>query len=229
MFPSNRPTGLTTWAQICSKLGDTVAGCTCQKAAKDLFDPKLFSPRVGRGQSPFAFPQRRRFRKEISRYGFSFTRGGSRFSLVSEPGPEAVVGILGTGQFFGEDALNCHPMGFQPTSEGRMLISPSRKARCRRRFKSEPKFSRLCMSTCWSEQPHAEGLDRQLFNQAREAPRFSADGKFVQGRHSDQPIRGPCQPEDARERMRHHTLPCQAFLNKSRKLGFIYNGKYRSS
>src|ERR1700676_1175851 len=83
-----------------------------KKAAHDDFDPQAFLAEVGEG-------------KTVSRYHknqivfsqgdpadsvFYIQKGTVKVVVLSEQGKEAVVGILGAGQFFGEGGLNGHPL-----------------------------------------------------------------------------------------------------------------------
>src|SRR6266436_6668149 len=89
-----------------------------KKAAHEDFDPQAFLAEVGEG-------------KTVSRYHknqivfsqgdpadsvFYIQKGRVKVVVVSEQGKEAVVGILGAGQFFGEGCLNGHKLRISTTT-----------------------------------------------------------------------------------------------------------------
>src|SRR6476646_4104626 len=71
------------------------------------FDPKKFLATFGEGRKAVAFPKK----KTIFAQGdaadalFYIQDGKVRLTVVSKAGKEATLGILSTGQFFGEGSL----------------------------------------------------------------------------------------------------------------------------
>jgi len=82
------------------------------KKRKAPFDPQKFLAKVGDGKTllrceknQIVFSQ-----GEIADAVFYIQQGKVKLTVVSEQGKEAVVAILGPGQFFGEGCLNGHPL-----------------------------------------------------------------------------------------------------------------------
>ena len=84
------------------------------KPMKDLFDPGAFLAKVGTGKSiselnkgAIVFAQ-----GDVADAVFYIQKGRIKLVVVSADGKEAVVGILESGQFFGEGDL---PLSFSST------------------------------------------------------------------------------------------------------------------
>ena len=83
-----------------------------QDKAKLPFDPKLFLSKVNGGRAIS------NYRKDQIVYSqgapadsvFYLQSGKAKKTVVSEEGKEAVVAILGTGNFFGEGCLTAQPL-----------------------------------------------------------------------------------------------------------------------
>jgi CRP-like cAMP-binding protein len=83
-----------------------------RKRGKASFDPKTFLAKMGEGKAiseyqkdEIVFPQ-----GDGGDAVFYIQNGEIKLTVISEQGKEAVVGILGPGQFFGEGRLNGHPL-----------------------------------------------------------------------------------------------------------------------
>src|ERR1700694_2755367 len=76
-----------------------------RKAAK--FDPKLFLAKVGAGRTASEYPADARIfsQGEPASAVFYIQRGEVKLTVLSRQGKEAVIGILGPGDFFGEGCL----------------------------------------------------------------------------------------------------------------------------
>src|SRR4029077_9137018 len=78
---------------------------------------------------------------------FYIQQGKVKLTVVSEHGKEAVIAILGPGQFFGEGCLNGHPLRIGTTrAVDECLITRVEKATMIAPIHNEPEFSELFMS-----------------------------------------------------------------------------------
>jgi CRP/FNR family transcriptional regulator, cyclic AMP receptor protein len=200
------------------------------KAAKG-FDPKLFLARVGEGKSILKFNKN----DVIFSQGtgadtvFYIQKGRIKVLVVSEQGKEAVVGILESGQFFGEGCLNGHALRISTTiALEECVVTSITKAAMLSALKSEPKFSELFMAYLLSRNSRIEeDLIDQLFNSSEKRlarlllllANFGKDG-------TPQPITTQVSQETLAEMIGTTRSRVSFFMNKFRKLGFItYNGK----
>jgi CRP-like cAMP-binding protein len=76
--------------------------------AKGSFDPKGFLAEVGEGKAIVRFDSNQIVFAQgtVADKVFYIQKGKIKVLVVSEQGKEAVVGILGPGQFFGEGCLH---------------------------------------------------------------------------------------------------------------------------
>src|ERR1700730_5300960 len=114
------------------------------KAAKSLFDPKLFLAKVGEGKTILKFDRNQVVfaQGDAADTVFYIQKGRIKVLVVSEQGKEAVVGILEPGQFFGEGCLNGHPLRISTTTAmDECLITSITKEAMIAALRSEPKFS----------------------------------------------------------------------------------------
>src|SRR5258708_40076948 len=138
------------------------------KAAKTLFDPKLFLAKVGEGKAILNFDNNEVVfsQGDVADTVFYIQKGRIKVLVVSEQGKEAVVGILEPGQFFGEGGLNGHPMRISTnTAMEECLITSIAKDAMLAMLHSEPKVSELFMTYLLSRNSRIEeDLIDQLFN-----------------------------------------------------------------
>ena len=87
-------------------------GSVVSKRRKALFDPKAFLAKAGDGKtiSKYRKDQIVFSQGEVADAVFYIQQGKVKLTVVSEQGKEAVIAILGPGQFFGEGCLNGHPL-----------------------------------------------------------------------------------------------------------------------
>jgi CRP-like cAMP-binding protein len=197
--------------------------------AKDEFDPLVFLARVGTGKTISEY----RKNKLVYSQGdaadtvFYIQTGKVRFTVVSGQGKEAVVGILGPGQFFGEGCLKGHPfrIGTTRAMEECVITSITKEAMLAV-LHEEPKFSELFMAYLLSRNSRIEeDLIDQLFNSsekrlARLLLLLSNFGK------EGNPVSVDISQEILAEMIGTTRSRVSFFMNKFRKLGFItYNGK----
>jgi CRP/FNR family cyclic AMP-dependent transcriptional regulator len=201
------------------------------KAAKALFDPKLFLAKVGEGKTILKFDKSQVVfaQGEVADSVFYIQKGRIKLLVVSEQGKEAVVGILEPGQFFGEGCLNGHPLRISTTmAMEECVITSIAKGAMLEALKQEPKFSELFMAYLLSRNSRIEeDLIDQLFNSSEKRlarlllllANFGKDG-------APQPITAQVSQETLAEMIGTTRSRVSFFMNKFRKLGFIsYNGK----
>jgi len=201
------------------------------KAAKALFDPKLFLAKVGEGKTILKFDKNQVVfaQGEVADSVFYIQKGRIKLLVVSEQGKEAVVGILEPGQFFGEGCLNGHPLRISTTmAMEECVITSIAKGAMLEALKQEPKFSELFMAYLLSRNSRIEeDLIDQLFNSSEKRlarlllllANFGKDG-------APQPITAQVSQETLAEMIGTTRSRVSFFMNKFRKLGFIsYNGK----
>jgi CRP/FNR family cyclic AMP-dependent transcriptional regulator len=201
------------------------------KAAKDLFDPKLFLAKVGEGKTILQFDRNKVVfaQGDVADTVFYIQKGRIKVLVVSEQGKEAVVGILQPGQFFGEGCLNGHPLRISTTTAmDECLITAIAKDAMLVALHSEPKFSELFMAYLLSRNSRIEeDLIDQLFNSSEKRlarlllllANFGKEG-------TPQAIAPHVSQETLAEMIGTTRSRVSFFMNKFRKLGLIsYNGK----
>jgi len=201
------------------------------KIAKSLFDPKLFLAKVGEGKTILKFDKNQTVfaQGDVADTVFYIQKGRIKVLVVSEQGKEAVVGILETGQFFGEGCLNGHPLRISTTTAmEECLVTSIEKVAMLRELHKEPKFSELFMAYLLSRNSRIEeDLIDQLFNSSEKRlarlllllANFGKEG-------TPQPIAAQVSQETLAEMIGTTRSRVSFFMNKFRKLGFIsYNGK----
>ena len=195
------------------------------------FDPKEFLARVGEGKTIVDF------RKDEIVFAqgdaadtvFYIQKGRVKVVVISEQGKEAVVGILGPGQFFGEGCMNGHALRIATTTAmEECLVTVITKAAMLATLHAQPKFSELFMAYLLTRNSRIEeDLIDQLFNSSEKRlarlllllANFGKEG-------SPQPISPNISQETLAEMIGTTRSRVSFFMNKFRKLGFIsYNGK----
>jgi CRP/FNR family cyclic AMP-dependent transcriptional regulator len=201
------------------------------KLASKGFDPKAFLSKVGAGKTILKFKKNQHvFRQgDVADAVFYIQEGSVKLTVLSEQGKEAVVGILGPRQFFGEGCLNGHPLRIATTTamEECVITSISKEAMIAT-LRNEPKFSELFMAYLLTRNSRVEeDLIDQLFNSSEKRlarlllllAHFGKEGK-------PQPILLDMSQETLAEMIGTTRSRVSYFMNKFRKLGFIsYNGK----
>jgi CRP/FNR family transcriptional regulator, cyclic AMP receptor protein len=201
-----------------------------RKSAKVLFDPIAFLAKVGTGKTILDYRKNQVvFRQgEIADKVFYIQKGRIKVVVLSELGKEAVVGILESGQFFGEGCLNGHPLRMATTTAMEdCVITAITKAAMLETLHREPTFSTLFMTYLLSRNSRIEeDLVDQLFNSSEKRlarlllllAHFGKDGR-------PQPISIDVSQETLAEMIGTTRSRVSFFMNKFRKLGLIsYNG-----
>ena len=159
---------------------------------------------------------------------FYIQKGKIKLTVLSEHGKEAVVAMLGPGDFFGEGCLNGHVLRIATTrAMDECTITRLEKAAMIATIHSEPDFSELFMSYLLSRNSRIEeDLIDQLFNSSEKRlarlllllANFGKEGR-------PERIVGKISQEMLAEMIGTTRSRVSFFMNKFRKLGFIdYNG-----
>jgi CRP-like cAMP-binding protein len=200
------------------------------KLANDEFDAKVFIAKVGAGKTILEFHKNQHVfeQGDVADTVFYLQKGKVKLTVLSEQGKEAVVAILGPGQFFGEGCMNGHKLRISTTTamEDSVITSVTKEAMLAA-LHDEPKFSEMFMAYLLTRNSRIEeDLIDQLFNSserrlARMLLLLANFGKA--GR--PQPISPNISQETLAEMIGTTRSRVSHFMNKFRKLGLIdYNG-----
>ena len=159
---------------------------------------------------------------------FYIEKGKVKLTVLSARGKEAVVAILGSGDFFGEGGLAGQPLRMATaTSMTECSILRIKKETMIRMLHDEPAFSELFMSYLLSRNTRIEeDLVDQLFNSSEKRlarillllTRFGKEGQHEQ-------VVPRISQETLAEMVGTTRSRVSFFMNKFRKLGLIdYNG-----
>jgi CRP/FNR family cyclic AMP-dependent transcriptional regulator len=200
------------------------------RKAEFTFDPKAFLATVGPGytvsdlrKNEVVFLQ-----SAAADAVFYIQKGKIKIVVSSEQGKEAVVGVMGPGEFFGEGCLIGQPLRLATvkTMTESQVVRVS-KAEMVRVLQGEPRFAELFMTHLLTRNSRVEeDLVDQLFNSSEKRlartllllANFGQDG-------GPQPITTPISQETLAEIIGTTRPRVSVFMNKFRKLGFIeYNG-----
>jgi CRP/FNR family cyclic AMP-dependent transcriptional regulator len=201
------------------------------KSAKHGFDPKAFLVKVGTGKTILEFKRGQHVfeQGDAADAVFYIQKGRVKITVLSEQGKEGIVGILESGQFFGEGCLNGHRLRIATatTMDECVITSITREAMIAT-LHTEPKFSELFMAYLLTRNSRVEeDLIDQLFNSSEKRlarlllllAHFGKEG-------TPQPILVDISQETLAEMVGTTRSRVSHFMNKFRKLGLIsYNGK----
>src|SRR5271166_5067017 len=229
------PSGLRTvpWRYIRSHLKwypSRQGGPAMKRKAKLPFDPKVFLSKVNGGQAISDY----REDQIVFRQGdpadsvFYIQSGKVKKTVVSEQGKEAVVALLGTGDFVGEGCLTGQPLRLSTVSAmTECVIVRITKADVTRVIHEEPAFAELFISHLLARNSRVEeNLVDQLFNSSKKRlarillllANFGKEGR-------PEPIIAKISQETLAEMIGTTRSRVSLFMNKFRKLGLIdYNG-----
>jgi CRP/FNR family transcriptional regulator, cyclic AMP receptor protein len=192
------------------------------------FDSFLAQFRVGRTVSNFSRKGIVFVQGDAADAVFYIQKGRVKLTVVSKQGKEAVVGILGTGDFFGEGCLAGQPLRMSTATaiEDCEVMKVPKKTMVRL-LRTQPTFAERFTAHLLSRNIRfEEDLVDQLFNSSEKRlarvllllAQFGKDGK----------------PQEVIPRVSQETLAemigttrsrVSHFMNKFRKLGFLdYNG-----
>lgn len=194
------------------------------------FDPKDFLSRFGRGRSVAKFPPNDHIftQGDPSNAVFYIQEGRVKVTVVSRQGKEAVIAILGPGDFFGEGCLAGQVTRMaSATAMSVCSILRLEKASLVRVLREEPNFSEMFLMHVLSRNIRIEAdLVDHLFNSsekrlARVLLLLANFGKAGE----PQTVIGRISQETLAEIVGTTRSRVSFFMNRFRKMGFIdYNG-----
>ena len=196
-----------------------------------VFDPKAFLATVGEGRSV----TKSREGEVVFSQGdpadalFYVQRGKVKVTTLSSQGKEAVVAILGAGDFFGEGCLAGQPLRISTVAAiVNSSIARLAKADVIRVLQEQPAFSELFMAYLLARNVRMEAdLIDQLFNSSEKRlarlllllANFGKEGRPEQ-------VVAKISQETLAEMIGTTRSRVSFFMNKFRRLGFIeYNGR----
>jgi len=197
---------------------------------KPPFDPKAFLSKVNGGRTLAEY----REHKIVYRQGdpadavFYIQAGKAKVTVFSEQGKEAVVAVLGPGDFFGEECLAGQVLRLATVATlTECAITRIPKAEIISIIHTEPSFAELFISHLLARNSRVEAdLIDQLFNSSekRLARTLLLLANF--GKEGDsEPVLAKISQETLAEMIGTTRSRVSFFMNRFRKLGFIdYNG-----
>jgi CRP/FNR family transcriptional regulator, cyclic AMP receptor protein len=201
-----------------------------KRERKSVFDPKAFLAKAngGRTISKYQKDQTVFSQGEAADAVFYIQQGKIKITVVSEQGKEAVVAILGTGDFVGEGCLVGQPLRMATvTAMMECEIMRLEKAVIMRVIHEEPTFAEMFMSHLLTRTIRVEAdLVDQLFNSSEKRlarallllANFGKEGK-------PEAVIAKISQETLAEMIGTTRSRVSSFMNKFRQLGFIdYNG-----
>jgi CRP-like cAMP-binding protein len=197
---------------------------------KPPFDPKVFLAKVngGRSVADYRKDQIVYTQGEPADSVFYIQSGKIKQTVVSEQGKEAVVALLGTGDFFGEGCLTGQPLRLSTVSAmAQCVVVKIAKADITRVIHKEPAFAELFIAHLLARNSRVEeDLVDQLFNSSEKRlarvllllANFGKEGR-------PEPIIAKISQETLAEMIGTTRSRVSHFMNKFRELGLIdYNG-----
>jgi len=195
------------------------------------FDPKVFLARVGNGRTMAEYHKKQVVfaQSDPADAIFYIQKGKVKLTVVSDNGKEAVIAILGIGDFLGEGCLAGRSLYLSTaTAMSECSIVRLQKSGMIRLLHDEPAFSELFVSYLLSRNIRIEeDLVDQLFNSSEKRlarvllllANFGKEGK-------PEPVIARISQETLAEMIGTTRSRVSFFMNKFRKLGFIeYNGE----
>ena len=201
-----------------------------RKANTASFDPDVFLATVNHGRTMAEYRTGRVIfsQGDAANSVFYVVRGKIKIAVTSGQGREAVVGLLGQGDFFGEGCLIAQPLRLATAAAMTdATVMRIEKAEMIRVLHAEPAFAEVFTAHLLTRNSRVEAdLVDQLFNSsekrlARALLLLANFGK--EGR--PEPIIAKISQETLADMVGTTRPRVSSFMNKFRKLGFIeYNG-----
>ena len=200
------------------------------RKAKKTFDPKIFLATVNHGRTVSTYPRDAVVFQQASPADavFYIRKGRIKLVVASQQGKEAVVAVLGPGEFFGEGCLIGQPLRL---ATARAMVDSEvlrvGKPEMIRVLHDEPAFGEVFMAHLLTRNSRVEeDLADQLFNSSEK--RLARTLLLLANFGKDdgpQPITAKISQETLAEIVGTTRPRVNSFMNKFRKLGFIeYNG-----
>ena len=194
------------------------------------FDPKILLTHIGKGGTTFDYKSGQIIfsQGDPADAVFYVQKGKVKLSVVSDSGREAVLGIVGAGDFFGETSLVAQPFRLKAaTAIGDSTVIRLAKSAMIGLLRQQPEFSEVFTMHLLSRNIRIEeDLVDQLFNSSEKRlarvllllANFGKEGK-------SEPLMTKISQETLAEMIGTTRSRVSFFMNKFRKLGFIeYNG-----
>jgi CRP/FNR family cyclic AMP-dependent transcriptional regulator len=211
-------------------LGSLARMQAVKRKEKTLFDPSIFLSEGGDGRRISSFKKDTAVfaQGEAADALFRILKGKVKLTVVSTSGKEAVIAVLGEGDFFGEGCLAGQPIRMS-TAAALTACSIMRleKAMVLDLLHAEPAFAEVLLSYTLTRTARIEAdLIDQLFNSSekRLARALLMLANF--GKEGKPEVVIPTVSQAVLAEMIGTTRPrVNFFMNKFRRLGFIkYNG-----
>jgi CRP-like cAMP-binding protein len=191
------------------------------------FDPQTFLKQIGSGKTALTSPKKQILFSQGDKADavFYIQAGNVKLTVVSEQGKEAIVAILEKGSFFGEGCLagQLVCMATATTAEDSTFVRIDKQAMIDT-LHNEPTFSELFLTYLLTRNIRIqEDLVDQLFNSSEKRlarvlllmAHFGKEGK-------PEPVVPKVSQETLAEMIGTTRSRVSFFMNKFRKLGFVY-------
>jgi CRP/FNR family transcriptional regulator, cyclic AMP receptor protein len=198
--------------------------------SKSVFDPKLFLAKVGdeRASTEYSKDHVVFSQGDPANAVFYIQTGKIKLTVVSNAGKEAVIAILGSGDFLGEGCLTAQPLRMTTAiAISDCAIVRLERAAMIRLLHEEPAFCEMFLAYVLSRNMRIEeDLVDQLFNSSEKRlarvllllANFGKEGK-------PEAVITKISQETLAEMIGTTRSRVSFFMNKFRKMGFIeYNG-----
>jgi CRP-like cAMP-binding protein len=196
-------------------------------------DPDVFPATVNRGRTTVDYLTGQLIfaQGDVADSVFYVVRGKIKIFVISEQGREAVVGLLGHGDFFGEGCLIAQPLRLaMAASMTAATLLRLEKAEMIRALHAEPAFAEAFTTHLLTRNSRTEAdlVDHLLNSSEKRLARtllllanFGKEGR-------PEPITTKISQETLAEMVGTTRPRVSFFMNKFRKLGFIeYNGELK--
>jgi CRP/FNR family cyclic AMP-dependent transcriptional regulator len=201
-----------------------------EKPAKDAFDAQEFLAKVGVGKTILQFEKNETVfvQGDAADTVYYIQKGKIKLTVISKHDKEAVVGILGPGQFFGEGCMNGHLLRIATTTAMEScVITGITKQAMKIALHDQPTFSEMFVAYLLTRNSRIEeDLIDQLFNSSeRRLARMLLLLSHFGKEGPPQLITPNISQETLAEMIGTTRSRVSHFMNKFRKLGLIsYNG-----
>jgi CRP-like cAMP-binding protein len=201
-----------------------------ENPAKGGFDAHDFLAKVGAGKTILKLQKNQTIftQGQTADTVYYIQQGKIKLTVISEHEKEAVVGILGPGQFFGEGCMNGHPLRIATTTAMEdCVVTAITKQAMKATLQDQPAFSEVFVAYLLTRISRIEeDLIDQLFNSSeRRLARILLLLSHFGKEGTSQPITPNISQETLAGMIGTTRSRVSEFMNKFRKLGLIsYNG-----